>query len=254
MLVVRQLISESVQFGLKQVLAETHRLIAAEEGVYAFTNRQLGPADDMFAYCHSCSDSMFPTVTEALYLALRMADELERGGSWGSSFAGRFAREATEILAQERVGWELIDGHMVEIRSRELHIAVVEPTLLLLHQSRFGSAERAYEQALEELAHGKAWDAITDAGRALQEVLTRLGCDGNQLGDLIRSARKRGLFAAHDAQLTDAVEKVMHWVSADRSQMGDAHHETSATRDDAWLIVHVVGALIVRLAASTPRG
>ena len=47
----------------------------------------------------------------------------------------------------------------------------------------------------------------------------------------------------------------MHWVSADRSEMGDSHKaETTLTRDDAWLTVHVVGALILRLASEGGRG
>jgi hypothetical protein len=45
----------------------------------------------------------------------------------------------------------------------------------------------------------------------------------------------------------------MHWVAADRSQSGESHHASDATRDDAWLIVHIVGAFIVRLAAGGER-
>lgn len=45
----------------------------------------------------------------------------------------------------------------------------------------------------------------------------------------------------------------MQWVSAGRSTMGDAHHATSPLPEDAWLTVHIVGAIIVRLANQTPR-
>jgi hypothetical protein len=50
-----------------------------------------------------------------------------------------------------------------------------------------------------------------------------------------------------------AVEKAMHWVAADRSETGESHHASEASRDDAWLIVHVVGAFIVRLVAGGER-
>ena len=80
-----------------------------------------------------------------------------------------------------------------------------------------------------------------------------VGCEGNQLGDLIKSARTRGLIAAHDSPLLDVIEKALNWVAADRSQTGDSHHASHASRDDAWLIVHIVGAFIVRLAAGEPR-
>jgi hypothetical protein len=36
-------------------------------------------------------------------------------------------------------------------------------------------------------------------------------------------------------------------VSADRSERGDAHLVKESDSDDAWLVVHVVGALILRL-------
>jgi hypothetical protein len=39
--------------------------------------------------------------------------------------------------------------------------------------------------------------------------------------------------------MTDAIENVMKWAAADRNVTADT--------EDAWLIIHVVGALIVRL-------
>jgi len=104
------------------------------------------------------------------------------------------------------------------------------------------------------LSKGDAADAVTDAGTALQEMLKSLGCRGNQLGDLIRSAKSKGLLGAHDTPLFETFEKAMHWVAADRSEKGESHHLSDATLDDAWLIVHVVGAFIVRLASDEGRG
>jgi hypothetical protein len=49
------------------------------------------------------------------------------------------------------------------------------------------------------------------------------------------------------------VEKILHWVSADRSEKGDAHEVSTATVDDAWFIVHIVGAVILRLSKASPR-
>jgi hypothetical protein len=107
--------------------------------------------------------------------------------------------------------------------------------------------------AIKEIASGNADDAITDAGTALQETLTALGCNGNSLGPLIKDAKGHGLLAPHDARLDGAIADVMEWVSADRSQSGEAHHVSTATIEDAWLIVHIVGALILRLASGPPR-
>lgn len=222
-------------------------LIRQQEGLAYLAGDGLRASDDFGMYYENCSNDMFPTVIESIVLTLADNDRYKEG------LARQFVSVVNEILAQERIGWELIDGQMVEIHSKELHEAVVEPVLRLLHQADFANAERAYQDALQEVAQGNASDAITDAGTALQEALTTLGCEGNQLGDLIRSARKKGLLAAHDDPMAQAIGRALNWVAADRSQMGDAHHASDASRDDAWLIVHIVGAMIVRLARGTRR-
>lgn len=254
--VFRRIVGSATEVRPGAIFAEAQRRILEQEGRFSLTPGVTDPADDFFKYFQTCDDSMFPTVIEALVPALDLGDRAEASGhyrSWAYGWADAFSSEVNEILAQERVGWELIDGRMVEIRSKELHVAAIEPALRLLHRPEFAKADKQYREALDELAQGKAADAITDAGVTLQEVLEALGCDGNQLGDLTRSARKRGLLGAHDTPLVDAIEKTMRWVAADRSEMGDAHHATDAKREDAWLIVHVVGALIVRLASGEER-
>lgn len=252
--VVRRIDGESSMSTINQLFGEAHRLIVEQEGGFSLTGSTQAPSADFFAFYQACDDDMFPTVLEALVLAFDASDNANLNYMpYKQGWSTRFANSVNEILAQERIGWELVGGRMIEIRSKELHDAAVEPALRLLHKTEFANADKAYRDALDELAQGKASDAITDAGTALQETLTALGCEGNQLGDLIRSAKKKGLFAAHDDPLTQAIEKVLHWVAADRSEMGDSHHSTEATRDDAWLIVHVVGAIIVRLASGTKR-
>lgn len=134
-----------------------------------------------------------------------------------------------------------------------MHSATIEPTVNLLVDRRYERAQAAVGEALKELQNRKPDDAITDAGTALQETLTELGCQGNALGPLIADARKRGLLAGHDEKLTEGILKFLDWASADRSNKGDAHTYSDATNDDAWLTVHVVGALIRRLASDVPR-
>jgi hypothetical protein len=254
---LRRMTGRFAQADQNMLFAEAHGLIIEQEGVYTLTGNRQSQSSDFVAYFQTSADAMFPTVLEALVLAIDNIDSAEANSSGlyhgKKGYAATFVEDVNEILVQERVGWELIDGRMVEIHSRELHVAAIEPALRLLHRSEFAKADKQYRDAIDELAHGKADDAITDAGATLQEMLEALGCDGNQLGDLARSARKKGLLGAHDTPLVDAIEKTMQWVGADRSEMGDAHHATLATREDAWLIVHVVGALIVRLASGQAR-
>jgi hypothetical protein len=155
-------------------------------------------------------------------------------------------RVLNTIFAQERVAFEFIGDEMVEFQSKELHSVVVAPTLRLLSgRAGWENVEAAYQKALKEIGQDPS-DAITDAGTALQEALAVLGCRGNALGPRADDARRRGLLAPYDGKIID-------WVSADRSGKGDAHNATPASREDAWLAVHVVGALILRLAGGANR-
>lgn len=143
---------------------------------------------------------------------------------------------------------------MISFKSDELLHEAVEPTLRLLVGSKYKAAHDSYLKALKEISQNEGADAITDAGTALQETLTSLGCKGNALGPLLKDARKAGLLAGHDQNLVDGILRFADWASADRSESGDAHKHSDATTADAWLMVHVVGALIVRLVDPVKRG
>ncbi len=164
------------------------------------------------------------------------------------------AAELNRIFDEHRIAYRVIEGQIVERSSDELQRAVIEPALRLLVGKKYAAAHGAYMEALKEVTAGKAGDAITDAGTALQETLTALGLKGNALGPLIADAKRSGLFAGPDANLTEGIEKFLNWASANRSVSGDAHHHSTAEKDDAWLMIHIVGALIVRLATTPNRG
>lgn len=159
-----------------------------------------------------------------------------------------------DVFNSHRVAFRMVDEQFVPLSSDELHVQVVEPALRLLIDKRFTAAHSAYMDALKEISADKPGDAITDAGTALQEVLGTLDCKGNSLGPLIKDAKSRGLLGSHDQVLTDGIVRFMDWASADRSTTGDSHKTSQASVADAWLMVHVVGALIVRLADPKPRG
>lgn len=158
------------------------------------------------------------------------------------------------ILDEHRISYRLVEGTVVERSSDELFTSVVEPALQLLVGSDYTAAHDCYLKALKELTSHDAGDAITDAGTALQETLTALGCSGNALGSLIADAKSRGLLGPQDSPLTTGIVKFADWVSAERSTTGDAHHHSDAEVADAWLMVHVVGALIVRLVDPNSKG
>lgn len=137
--------------------------------------------------------------------------------------------------------------HRGAIRSR---VETVAPALaMLMGRPDLERVTSAYEAALRELRPGgSAADAITDAARALQEMLVGIGARGKSLGPLADDARKQSLFGPYDSKLAGAIEALVDWVNADRSTRGDAHVTTATLSDDAWLTVRVVGALLIRLS------
>lgn len=166
--------------------------------------------------------------------------------------AENFRQEVNRVFAAHLVGLHLHhNSRLVPIDSHEMHNAVVAPTLYLLHsQPKFAGAEAAYQKALKELRNHDAGDAITDAATALQEVLLALGCVGGALGDLVSSAKKNGLLTGTDTPLTESIIKTVNWVAAKRNQ-GEAHRgDPEIDLSDAWMVVHVVGTLAIRLSES----
>lgn len=157
------------------------------------------------------------------------------------------------ILNEERIGHKFLDGELVAFQDDELMQGVVEPALKLLISRQFEGAQKSYREALEQISHEKAGNAITYAGTALQETLEALGCKGNALGALITDAKEKGLLGKRDTPLEDGVRRFLHWAASERNQNSDAHRYSEAPIEDAWLMVHIVGALIVRLTSGKPR-
>jgi hypothetical protein len=225
--------------------------IAADDALYLLKAEiGFGPmqwyASDIVGVFTGAANEVMPSAVEAVYIAL--------GGVYNDGKAARFEEDLNVILSEHRVSFEMVDGQMVPFDDRLLHVDIVEPALTLLgNRQGWESVERSFKDALNEIGADPG-DAITDAGTALQEALRVRGCTGNALGPLLRDAQSKGILAPHDKQLGDALQRLGDWVSADRSKKGDCHEVTTATRDDAWLAVHVVGALIVRLSKEDSRG
>lgn len=194
----------------------------------------------------SLSDDFVLDIVGALHMYLASESYMER-------FADQVQNFTNEVFEDHRVAFRMIEGEIIPFESDELHREVIEPAIRLMVDSRFVKAQIAYVKALKEISVDPA-DSITDAGTALQEALEALGCQGQALGALISDAKSKGILGSHDNALTSGIEKFLVWAAAIRNNTGDGHHVTTPTRSDAWLMVHIVGALIVRLADPIPRG
>jgi hypothetical protein len=231
---------------IEAVFVRARFLILRDEGGNFLIHEKYPPATDMQEYLLGADDEAVPTAIEAIYLAMVHLS----GNTYGpitQRAAYDFTERVNEVLAEHRIAFEFRAGEMIPFSSKELQVTILNPALHLLNDRRFDKAEKAYQDALGEIASGKAGDAITDAATALQELLVALGCKGNSLGPLLRSAKADGLLSSHDDALAKVLEAAIDWVSADRSNTGDSHRADDARKPDAWLTVHIVGAIMVRL-------
>ena len=160
----------------------------------------------------------------------------------------RFVASVQSVFLEYRLKFRFDELQVVPLESESLHVEVVERALRLVHRAGWEMVEKAYRDALGEIHNGKPEDAITDAAVALEEALKVRGAEGNSLSKKMDSARRRGIFGPHDAPLLNAIKSVGDWIAADRSESGDSHEASPTGLSNAWLMVHIVGALIVRLS------
>jgi hypothetical protein len=219
-------------------------MVDRRTGISIGVGRVRQQARTNFEYCmtDTIESELMPSVLEATVITIAEAE--------GRDAALQYQATVNGILNAHRISFEMIDGSMIEKESQELHAEVVAPTLRLLSgRGGWEKVEEAYQDALGEIADGKPGDAITDAARALEEALGLMGAEGNTLGKRIKSARDKGIIAGGDSRLTQGIIEFAEWASALRGSKSDAHSGSDGDRRDAWLAVHVVGALILHLAA-----
>lgn len=223
--------------------------------------------DDVRNLLAKATDAEVLDVIEAWFPAMeKIVEDIEgssgviyQGGSpekhAANRLAGMYRDRVNDIFEERDIAWYLTGEKVIPRSSAAMHTTVVEPVFALTAgEPRFAAVEKSFQAALRELKpNGDPSDAITDAGRALQEMLIACGARGNAIGPLLVDARKRELLAQYDSKLAEAVQALGDWVSADRSARGDAHQVVEATREDAWLAVRVTGALILRLGAGRKR-
>lgn len=156
-------------------------------------------------------------------------------------------------LLHARVDWSFEDGRFQERGNFVMHSEVLRPaTILLADDLTFVRASAAFQSALTKLTKGEADVALTEAATSLQEFFRALGVDGNSLSNQLDNAATQKVISGADRSL---MKPLMDWVNADRSNRGNAHYHRAGdvTKADAWLMMHVVAALMVRLSNREPR-
>jgi hypothetical protein len=200
-------------------------------------------------------------VIAAIYYALRIlrTDQREQisldSGYWASPEydSDAYATAVNDVLLMERVNWEFGGDRLIPRGNSVLHSDVVEPAMtIMLHDARFATASRSFQAALDALGENRPADAVTKAAASVQEYFRALGVTGNSLSDQLNFAQTHRVITRADRML---FKPYIDWANADRSDHGNAHfhRDGEVTRSDAWLAVHVLAAVMVRLAQGEPR-
>lgn len=203
-------------------------------------------------------ESRLDAVAAVLYAFLRLSESDSESVAWQGYEAPRYDPDAlieviNDQLLHNRVEWVVEDKRLQERGNSVLHSAVVRPVTALLDSSpNWAVASRAFQTALDRLSESKPAVALTDAATALQEFFRALGANGNSLSDQLNDAERQKVVSATDKKL---LKPLVDWVNSDRSTRGNAHHfrDDDASKADAWLMIHVVGAVMVRLSNREPR-
>jgi hypothetical protein len=156
-------------------------------------------------------------------------------------------------LLHARVDWSFEDGRFQERGNFVMHSEVLRPaTILLADDPAFVQASAAFQSALTKLSKGETEVALTEAATSLQEFFRALGVEGNSLSNQLDNAANQKVISGADRGL---MKPLIDWVNGDRSQRGNAHYHRAGdvSKADAWLMMHVVGAVMVRLSNKEPR-
>lgn len=203
-------------------------------------------------------DALAAVVGAFVWLAANDDEVVDSGESHRADYAPEYDVQAfvevvNDRLLHARVDWSFEDGRFQERGNHVMHSEVLRPaTILLADNPALALASAAFQSALTKLSKGETDVALTEAATALQEFFRALGADGNSLSDQLDSAANQKLISSADRNL---MKPLMGWVNADRSNRGNAHHHRAGdvSKADAWLMMHVVGALMVRLSNREPR-
>jgi hypothetical protein len=117
------------------------RALSRQWGRDSFSAAGGDSTTDLLGGLKAGEDDLVADIIEAIYLGIRAS--METSGERPVAGPDYFASRVNQILREERVAFELIEGQMVDLESEELHAAVVAPTLRLLSgRADFEGVER----------------------------------------------------------------------------------------------------------------
>lgn len=183
---------------------------------------------------------------EATYFELEQSSIVNVGEAiYGAQ--RKFEVAINEIFQLDRNSYIFREGQIHKLSEQFSFENIIFPTMNLLNlKSDFLEVNNKFKEALEEIARNKPADAITDAGTTLQIYLNIKGFPGKVLSEQINVFKQSKVVSGVDLRLLNALIDCMNWISGIRNQKGDAHPGENVQLEDAWFVLRILGALILR--------
>ncbi len=147
------------------------REYAREKGLKALWDKYgscCNEAASMEYYIDICNNKNFLDLFDFVFTEI-VAKRLEN--YIGKDAVNEAIEELNYRLKQHSLGYEFINGRLIEKRNEHIHKEVIKPALNLLHNEKFKGAEQEYFQAFDCYKAGKNKDAILNAIKAFESVL-----------------------------------------------------------------------------------
>jgi len=234
--------------------ADAHRLVGSESSIIEFSTK------DTLAGRGSERDRL-DAIAAIVYSFVRLSvtDDEEVENGWDHQYVpprydvDSLVETVNDILLAARVEWHFADGEFVQRGNSVLYADVVKPATILLDSNpKFSVASSSFNTAITHLSENKSAIAVTEAAVSVQEFFRAIGVNGNSISDQLDAAKNANVITGEDRAL---LKPFVGWMNADRSNRGIAHfhREGDVSKADAWLAIHIAGALIVRLSNEDPR-
>lgn len=160
-------------------------------------------------------------------------------------------------FVRHRFGYRIESGQIVRVGSPALDEVVVGPALFAARLPGWEHVDRSFRSALAHRLAGsdEYGAAITDAHAALESALIAAGFKGNTLSALAKGLRNSGVVLPQLEGVPEAIDTLLKRSQAIRDPLSDSHGRESgalpATEEVVDLAIHLTGAFIVYLAASS---
>ncbi|CAN2203092.1 hypothetical protein MCEMRE196_00841 [Candidatus Nanopelagicaceae bacterium] len=223
-----------------------HGAILRDLGVTHLTNARKASNIDFVDWCLEANDTHICEGIERFYEVISDHSIIGKLSLWNA--AKFFEDGIRQILLEERISWDFVNGMMIHRDSQIAHSSILLPTLHLLTEVRFQESNKTFLKGLEELSKGDAGDAITDFATSLQIFLKAKGCVGGTLGALKNYGTGKVILNSQQARLIDLI--------ADIRNEGEVHNPDRYQISDAWFMCHLVASLMLQMEKTyevTPR-